>query len=41
MLMFMLIVLVIFLCAFGFMVYSHEVEKRKNDKRRNIYNDRV
>jgi hypothetical protein len=35
------LVLVIFMCAFGYMTFRHEVERRAAEKRRNQYHDRV
>jgi len=37
----LLLVIVIFLCAFGYMTYHHEVQKRAHEKKRNQYHDRV
>jgi hypothetical protein len=37
----LLLFLVIFVCAFGYMTYRHEVEKRAWEKKRNQFNDRV
>jgi hypothetical protein len=39
--LFILIVLIIALCAFGYMTYHREMEKRTKVKKRNQYNDRV
>ena len=36
-----LLLLVIFVCAFGYMTYRHEAEKRAWEKKRNQFNDRV
>jgi hypothetical protein len=33
--------LVIFVCAFGYMTYHHEAERRAKKKDRNLYHDRV
>lgn len=38
---FLLLVLVIALCYFGYMTYRQNTNKRKHEKRRNQYNDRV
>jgi hypothetical protein len=35
------LVLVIFLCAFGYMTFRHEAQKRAREKKRNQYRDRV
>jgi len=40
----LLLVLVIFACAFGYMTFRHEAERRAEaamEKRRNQYHDRV
>jgi cell division protein FtsL len=37
----LLLVLVIFVCAFGYMTYHHEAQKRATEKKRNQYHDRV
>lgn len=36
----LLLVLLIFVCAFGYMIYQGTL-RRKREKRRNIYHDRV
>jgi hypothetical protein len=35
------LILVIFVCAFGYMTYRYEAEKRAWEKQRNHFNDRV
>src|SRR5947209_14988809 len=40
-LIFLLLVLVIFACAFGYMTYRQNAERRAREKRRNQYHDRV
>ncbi len=35
------LVLAIFVCAFGYMTYRHEAERRAREKRRNQYHDRI
>jgi len=35
------LILVIFVCAFGYMTYRFEAEKRAWEKKRNQFNDRV
>jgi hypothetical protein len=35
------LLLVIFVCAFGYMTYRYEAEKRAWEKQRNHFNDRV
>jgi preprotein translocase subunit YajC len=37
---FLILVLVIFACAFGYMIYR-DAEKRAREKKRNQYHDRV
>ncbi len=37
----LLLVIVICLCAFGYLTYHHEVQKRAHEKKRNQYHDRV
>jgi preprotein translocase subunit YajC len=40
-LVFLFLMLVILVSAFGFMAYRHEVEKRAREMKRNQYHDRV
>jgi hypothetical protein len=40
-LMFLCLILMIFVSAFGFMVYRHEVEKRASETRRTHYHDHI
>jgi len=35
------LILVIFVCAFGYMTYRFEAEKRAWEKKRNQFNDRI
>ncbi len=37
----LLLILVIFVSAFGYMVYRHNAEGRAREKRRNQFHDRV
>jgi cell division protein FtsL len=36
-----LLLIVVFVCAFGYMTIRHEIEKRAWEKRRNEFHDRV
>lgn len=43
-LMLILLALAIFVCAFGYMIYHHEAERRARvtgEKKRNLYHDRI
>jgi preprotein translocase subunit YajC len=40
-LLFLLLALVIFVGAFGFMIYRHEADKRASETKQNHYHDRV
>jgi len=37
----LLLIVMIFVCAFGYMTFRHEVERRVREKKRNQYHDRV
>ena len=37
----LLLILMIFVCAFGYMTFRHEAERRVREKKRNQYHDRV
>jgi nitrate reductase NapE component len=40
-LLFLLLILVIFVGAFGFMIYCHEADKGARETKRNRYHDRA
>lgn len=37
----LLLIVMIFVCAFGYMIFRHEVERRVREKKRTQYHDRV
>jgi len=40
-LLLLLLILMIFVCAFGYMTFRHEIERRVREKKRTQYHDRV